>query len=725
MRSFHYVYGYPGDLGENNDGETERPNLKQYEYERLREDEQRGNPGGRDRINEGVSAIDTFNTGMRVNSSGGSSMPPSYGQRPDLLLKGRARAPSNNSALQVPVYTDLLRANMDGTQGINGRNYPYIATNLMGFGSEPRPGGDDTGDAVHQKAGSNSITPDVIHNSNKAWKYGNINSASPTPHFHVPSTITDEDEFILPEHNTRNQGFGSPISHIGIPADGMPNSEQLANKVFELPYKIEAQQLASLQEAAQAAFGNEQLAPNNQVRFDHAANNDMHQEFREKQEQEQEPDLEYITQSHKLPPRNAPTQARVGSAAGSDRKPEPPQCVTPRRLYDGNAFGNAYSQNVNFNPNKRADWHLRNIDIRPVSPRRFSVPTSCIESPRHSNFTPDVRLYDRNMRDNQDVSYISSSLQALRMDQHLDTLYTPQQGASQMHMPNLFTRKVSMALDMKDTPPEVYAPKQPAVSFHEYNDRSAMRPKHLTSHITMPAYDESARRHSIEGSMPVSFAETDVGSPYRHVDHPRFKNTFHVASSGDDELTWRRKSAINYSSSKKQNANTHWILPEDKGLVRDVLFYTPLYVVEFKNKRIDFFFTSPSNESPISAGDLVVVEADRGKDLGKVIAADIRTTKELYKYKDRYLESSSNAIYDPDTGCVTRQSKYIYPKCIYRLASASEVDQLSSKKRDEDSSVHVCKMKVKKKNLPMSIVDAEYQWFDMRRLFYLDRGLVR
>lgn len=47
----------------------------------------------------------------------------------------------------------------------------------------------------------------------------------------------------------------------------------------------------------------------------------------------------------------------------------------------------------------------------------------------------------------------------------------------------------------------------------------------------------------------------------------------------------------------------------------------PLYVVEFKAGRTDLFFTPEGglDGEPIRRGDLVIVEADRGKDLGKVV----------------------------------------------------------------------------------------------------------
>lgn len=157
----------------------------------------------------------------------------------------------------------------------------------------------------------------------------------------------------------------------------------------------------------------------------------------------------------------------------------------------------------------------------------------------------------------------------------------------------------------------------------------------------------------------------------------------------------------------------------------------PLYIVEFKNGRVDFFFVPPTVTEPIKVGDLVIVEADRGKDLGKVICTDASAPRDPQgvSFREKCSESAQRILLEIDG---IPQPNYVHPKRIYRLAVPSEVTLLSAKKRDEASSIRVCKSKVLQKNLPMYIVDAEYQWDRRKLTFYfvsqtrIDfRGLVR
>nr|CAG8510109.1 14562_t:CDS:2 [Entrophospora candida] len=100
----------------------------------------------------------------------------------------------------------------------------------------------------------------------------------------------------------------------------------------------------------------------------------------------------------------------------------------------------------------------------------------------------------------------------------------------------------------------------------------------------------------------------------------------------------------------------------------------PLFLVEFKAGRTDLFYVAENSGVMVKKGDLVIVEADRGKDLGH------------------------------------RVSKEIHPKRIYRLAQPQEITMLVTKSQDEAKAMLVCQTKVRQKKLPMEVVDAEYQW---------------
>lgn len=94
-----------------------------------------------------------------------------------------------------------------------------------------------------------------------------------------------------------------------------------------------------------------------------------------------------------------------------------------------------------------------------------------------------------------------------------------------------------------------------------------------------------------------------------------------------------------------------------KGLpLSSVPAHWPLFIVEFKAGRTDLFYLSDTELVDISVGDLVIVEADRGKDLGKVVNDSI-TVREVEEFvKNR-----------PD-----EDKKDIHPKQIYGKAGPSE-----------------------------------------------------
>lgn len=145
-----------------------------------------------------------------------------------------------------------------------------------------------------------------------------------------------------------------------------------------------------------------------------------------------------------------------------------------------------------------------------------------------------------------------------------------------------------------------------------------------------------------------------------------------------------------------------------------------LYVVEFKAGRNDLFYMTggvgDASNPPLKRGDLVIVEADRGKDLGK-IANDSITPQQIQALQAQQAEMAAIAtqqdlsgIGSGTTGSAARTPKEIHPKRIFRLAQPSEVALLVSKNQDEMKAMVVCQSKVRQKKLPMEVVDAEYQW---------------
>jgi len=134
----------------------------------------------------------------------------------------------------------------------------------------------------------------------------------------------------------------------------------------------------------------------------------------------------------------------------------------------------------------------------------------------------------------------------------------------------------------------------------------------------------------------------------------------------------------------------------------------PLYIVEFKAGRTDYFYISEKSGLVVKVNDLVIVEADRGKDLGKVIASNITSFQQIQAFQAQHSEE----------GMEIQKDMQIHPKRIYRLAQKAEIDMLIAKCQDEVKSKNLCQAKVRQKKLPMEIVDAEFQWDRKKLTFY-------
>jgi len=104
----------------------------------------------------------------------------------------------------------------------------------------------------------------------------------------------------------------------------------------------------------------------------------------------------------------------------------------------------------------------------------------------------------------------------------------------------------------------------------------------------------------------------------------------------------------------------------------------PLYIVEFKAGRTDLFYLTDLSVD-IRVGDLVIVEADRGKDLGKVVNDSI-TLKEVEEFQREQLARAGFSDGQPlspggaggGQGQGTTAKKEINPKMIYGKAQGQD-----------------------------------------------------
>lgn len=162
-------------------------------------------------------------------------------------------------------------------------------------------------------------------------------------------------------------------------------------------------------------------------------------------------------------------------------------------------------------------------------------------------------------------------------------------------------------------------------------------------------------------------------------------------------------SAHGQSHSASRDADAHL----GKGVpLHAVPHHGPLYIVEFKAGRSDLFYLVPESSSQlVKKGDLVIVEADRGKDLGKVMNDNI-TPVQVQMLQQQQAEAAAVAEMGvsimpdgrlpsmmmggqpgmPGSGAPIKE---LHPKRIYRLAQPGEVTMLVTKSQDEAKAILV------------------------------------
>lgn len=169
---------------------------------------------------------------------------------------------------------------------------------------------------------------------------------------------------------------------------------------------------------------------------------------------------------------------------------------------------------------------------------------------------------------------------------------------------------------------------------------------------------------------------------------------------------------------------------------------TPLHIVLFKCARADVFYIQEGTGLTVKPGDLVIVEADRGTDLGTVAVDNVdwvearrlkeHYAEEQYKWLMMYsqnaaaaqdgvgagLMASSTGLQGSAVGGMGPPGQHhmqepnageLKPKLIKRLAQNHEIHALRDKEGNEAKAKRVCMQKVKEHGLNMEILDAEFQ----------------
>jgi cell fate regulator YaaT (PSP1 superfamily) len=183
-----------------------------------------------------------------------------------------------------------------------------------------------------------------------------------------------------------------------------------------------------------------------------------------------------------------------------------------------------------------------------------------------------------------------------------------------------------------------------------------------------------------------------------------------------------------------------------------------LVLVGFKAGRIDVFYLPCDNKllKNLQVGDLVVVEADRGKDLGMIFKMNI-SIDEARLVKSLHFQEQQSALSDCDLNDEELSLKNLsdlknssnsshpptlhFPKPILYLAQPNEILQILNKNQDEEKACRLCLGKIANATIlpktsspnssptattstntnsdlsQMKLIDAEYQ-FDRKKLIF-------
>lgn len=138
-----------------------------------------------------------------------------------------------------------------------------------------------------------------------------------------------------------------------------------------------------------------------------------------------------------------------------------------------------------------------------------------------------------------------------------------------------------------------------------------------------------------------------------------------------------------------------------------------LVLCAFKGGRLDIFH----HTGALQNGDLVLVEADRGKDLGMVVLTDILIDDARLIKMMQHEEQNDALRFDNGPEGASQAQPHI-PKQVLRVALPLEVQQIAHKQLDEAKALAIMQLKIAVHKIPMRVLGAEYQWDRRKLTFY-------
>jgi hypothetical protein len=191
------------------------------------------------------------------------------------------------------------------------------------------------------------------------------------------------------------------------------------------------------------------------------------------------------------------------------------------------------------------------------------------------------------------------------------------------------------------------------------------------------AYDQlqsaSAPWRGLDGDRYSQAAIVSPTAPGLHGQPAALNNDYHLhgnhrSSGAEDQGIGQRDPTVSRPSTQNNAQN----MPGAE-LGRGIPLHAipsgyPLYIVEFKAGRTDLFFTGPDGPSNLRVGDLVIVEADRGRDLGKIVN-DTITHNQIEEWQNSSAKHHDEGPVSPGG---SPSKKELNPKRIYGKATSHD-----------------------------------------------------
>lgn len=228
-------------------------------------------------------------------------------------------------------------------------------------------------------------------------------------------------------------------------------------------------------------------------------------------------------------------------------------------------------------------------------------------------------------------------------------------------------------------------------------------------------------------SLEVHFGQMGFGSVPKGSSPPRHYGggyAGHASYAGGAELEYEMYGGHGmhggYGHGGGHGASSHGHLNTSEPPFQLSSYNGPLWAVEFKSGRTEIFYVLEVDADPqvrCTVGDLVIVEADRGEDLGRITAEiSVARMRSCISGSGDSAGDAKNEI-STELAALLR-SKEIIPKRIHRLALPQDMKLLQAKAQEEALAMVRCQSRIRQKKLPMEVVDAEYQWDRNKLTFY-------